>query len=125
MARFEFDDPDAFAEDDDPVAGGVGEAADGRIRAMIGSEGRLARLDLAPELLQHDRDGGTLLDSVTLAAEITKAVNTAIDDYVRHAAGVDTAEVTAELTQVGDAFKRAISEVTADLERAERRLDSR
>lgn len=98
---------------------GVGEAAGGWIRATV-AEGRLANLELSPLLL---RRGG--MDSSTLAVEVTNAVNAALHDLVRQAAVAatpDTTAVTAELDQVSATFARAIDEVTAELERAERRL---
>jgi hypothetical protein len=110
MARPEFEDDRLF---------GVGEAAGGWIRAVV-ADGRLADLELSPQLM---RRGG--MDSSTLAAEVTNAVNAALDDLVRQvtvAATPDTAAVAAELDQVNATFTRAIDEVTAELERAERRL---
>jgi hypothetical protein len=97
---------------------GVGEAAGGWIRAVV-AEGRLANLELSPQLLRRG------MDSSTLAVEVTNAVNAALHDLVRQAevtATPDTAAVTAELDQVSATFARAIDEVTAELERAERRL---
>jgi DNA-binding protein YbaB len=126
VARFEFDNRDAFADSDGtaPVVG-VGEAADGRIRAVIGVDGRLSKLDIAPDLLRHNRHGGTLLDCNTLAAEIAQAVNDAINDFARRATAPDTLATIAELSQIGDSFESAVNQVTAELERAERRLDGR
>jgi hypothetical protein len=73
-------------------------------------------LDLITGVLEH---GGTL------AAEITAAVNAAIDDLARRAAAGALADVAGELDQVSESFDRAIDAVTTELERAERRLDGR
>lgn len=99
---------------------GVGEAANGQIRAVV-ADGRLAHLEFSPTIM---RRGG--MDSKMLAAEVTSAVNTALDDVVRQVTKAQgTGSIAAGLAQVSASFARAIDEVTAELERAERRLDMR
>jgi hypothetical protein len=99
---------------------GVGDAAGGQIRAVV-TDGHLADLEISPMVM---RRGG--MDSRMLAAEVARAVNAAIDDLVRQStAGLGTGSVAAELAQVSVGFARAIDEVTAELERAERRIDTR
>lgn len=125
MSRFDFTVP----EDDSngPVVG-VGEAANGRIRAVAAADGTLRKLTIAPDLLRRTRDGGTFLDSRELAAEITQAVNTAMSDLVRRAAlaaapGPDA--FAGELAAVRTDLGRALNDVRAELERAERRIAGR
>lgn len=119
MSRFGFDD-----DEDHPVVG-AGEAAGGRIRAVVAAEGRLTKLKIAPELLRHNQDGTPVMDSATLAAEITAAVNVAIEDVARQAAAGLSVAAAAELDEVGAAFERSINEITAELERTERRIEGR
>ena len=128
MTRFEFEDSDAFAEEEaaytapgGPEAG-IGEAVDGQVRAVVSAEGRLTTVDISPDLLRHGRGGGTYLDSTALGAAITAAVNAAFDDLVRKTAA---APDTSGLADVGASFERSINEVRAELERAERRLEGR
>jgi len=101
---------------------GVGEAANGQIRAVV-EEGRLANLKISPTFLR--RNG---MDSTALADEVAAAVNAALDDLVDQTMldmQSDTGTVTAELDQVTDTLTRAIDGVRSELDRAVRRLDTR
>jgi hypothetical protein len=125
MARFDFTVPD---EETEGPAVGVGEAADGRIRAVIAADGRLRDLTISPQVLAHTRGGGTVLDSRALAGEITHAVNVAMDDLVRRrtlASVPNPAELKAELSHVKSDVDRALNDVRTELERAERRIADR
>jgi hypothetical protein len=118
---FEF----AVVPDEDDAVVGVGETAGGEIRAVAGPDGRVRELRISPALLRHSRQGRTVLDAATLAAEITAAVNTALDDLARRAAAGALGDLDAGLTEVNETFDRAINAVTAELERAERLLEGR
>lgn len=120
MTTFDF-----VPEDDDGQVVGVGETAGGEIRAVAGPDGRLRELAISPTLLRHSRHGTTVMDAATLAAEVTRAVNLALDDLARRAAAGALADVADDLDQVNESFDRAINAVTAELERAERRLEGR
>jgi hypothetical protein len=129
MTQFDFLLPENQPEEDaDGPLVGLGEAAGGEIRAVADAEGRVERLEISPGLLRHSRHGGTVVDSATLATEVTRAVNAALDDLVRRAAAASVPgahAVAGELNRVGADFQRAIDDVTTELERAERRLDGR
>jgi hypothetical protein len=118
-----------LTQPDDDTTGaapaGVGEAADGQIRAELARDGRLRMLTISPNLLRHNR-GGSALDSRALTAEITHAVNAAIDDLNRRTtqAAVPTALII-ELSQVKTDLDRAIDDARSELERAERRIADR
>jgi DNA-binding protein YbaB len=125
VSRFGFEEPDAVRGEDGPVVG-IGEAAGGRIRAEVAAEGRLSKLEIAPEVLRHNREGRPVMDSTALAAEITGAVNAAIEDAARRAATAAlSGSATAELNEVSATFERSIAELTAELERTERRIEGR
>lgn len=131
MARFDFeaeDDYEATSGSADGQLIGVGDAADGRIRARFAADGHLQNLDISPELLRHDRNGQPVMDSATFADEITRAINGAIDDLARtvaEKAAPGATEATAALNEIGVNFQQAISDARARLEQVERRLDTR
>jgi hypothetical protein len=125
VPRFDFTPPEDDAQG--PLIG-VGEAADGQIRAVVAENGKLRKLTISPNLLRHTRGGGTFLDSRTLATEITQAVNAAMDDLIRRtalAAAPDPAELTTELSHVKTGLDRALNNVRTELERAERHIVDR
>lgn len=104
---------------------GTGRAADGLIRAVVGADGRLSSLSLAPELRKLGR-GGPIMDSETLGTQIAAAVNAAMDDFdakVREHAGDVGDRLTADLDRIGEDFERALDQVANDIVRAERRLE--
>lgn len=113
MARFGF--TDLHDEAEEPVVG-VGVAMDGRIRVVVGADGRVCELTIAPQLL-----GRFSHDSAGLAEGITVAVNVALDDLDRHAAP-EPDGFAGELSRIGAEFARAVDGVRAELERAERRI---
>lgn len=51
---------------------GTGEAANGLIRAVVGADGRVSALSLAPELRRLG-PRGPVMDSETLATDIARA----------------------------------------------------
>lgn len=123
MPRYDFTPPDDDAQG--PLTG-IGEAADGQIRAVIAQDGKLHKLTISPNLLRHTRGGGTVLDSRALAAEITHAVNTAIDDLARRTTlATLPATLNAELSHVKTDLDRALNDARTELERAERRITDR
>lgn len=104
---------------------GTGEAANGLIRAVVGADGRLSGLSLAPELRRLGRHG-PVMDSVTLAAEIAAAVNAALDDLdakLRAHVGEFGDRLGADLDRIAEDFERALDQVATDIVRAERRLE--
>lgn len=103
--------------------GGQGTAANGRIEALVGPDGRLATLRLDAGLRKLGPDG-PVMSSEQLAAEIVTAVNTALDDWderLKSAAGGDLA---ARLDAMADDFERSLDQLSDDIFRAERRLDT-
>ena len=127
MVNYDFNVPD---EDDDTGArlAGVGEAAAGQIRAEVAEDGTLRELTISPNLLRHNRAGGTFLDSEVLATEITHAVNTAMEDLLRRtarASAPDPAALAEELSRVSTDLDRDLNDARTELERAERRIAGR
>lgn len=107
-------------------ASGMGEAANGLIRAVVGSDGRVSALSLAPELRRLGPRGTPVMDSETLAAEIAAAVNAALDDLdatLRAHAGEFGDRLGADLDRIAEDFERALDQVATDIGRAERRLE--
>ncbi len=106
-------------------ATGTGEAANGLIRAIVGADGRVSALSLAPELRRLG-PRGPVMDSETLAAEISAAVNIALDDLdakLRADLGEFGDRLGADLDRIAEDFERALDQVATDIVRAERRLE--
>lgn len=104
---------------------GTGEAANGLIRTIVGADGRVSALSLAPELRRLG-PRGPVMDSETLAAEITAAVNAALDDLdakLRTHVGEFGDRLDADLDRIAEDFERALDQVATDIARAERRLE--
>ena len=115
---------------DEKTAGitGSAESADGRIRAVISPDGRLRDLNIAPEVLQRGKRGDTAMDSATLATEITRTINAAFDDLVKRSATAampNLADAEAGLRTTASDVELELNRITADLERAQRRLNER
>ncbi|MQA87552.1 MAG: hypothetical protein GEV03_23745 [Streptosporangiales bacterium] len=105
---------------------GHGEAANGLVSVTVGSDGRLRTLHLDPQVMRMGQRG-PVMDSHTLAAEITTAVNAAIDDLqskVREGTGDIAGRLEADLDQVTGNFERALEQIDTDIARAHRRLQS-
>jgi len=107
----------------EPVTG-TGESAEGRVRAVATTGGRLARVELDPRALR--------MPSEELAGHLVTAVNAALDALAQAAAGqagsadvaapVDTAALAEQLRQVQEdgvrrmaAFTQGISAAMAQL----------
>ena len=106
-------------------ATGTGEAANGLIRAVVGTDGHVSALSLAPELRRLG-PRGPVMDSETLAAQIAAAVNAALDDLhtkLRAHVGEFGDRLGADLDQIAEDFERALDQVATDIARAERRLE--
>lgn len=104
---------------------GTGEAANGLIRTIVGTDGRVSALSLAPELRRLG-PRGPVMDSETLAAEIVTAVNAALDDLdakLRAHVGEFGDRLDADLDRIAEDFERALDHVATDIARAERRLE--
>ncbi len=104
---------------------GMGQAANGLIRAVVGADGRVSALSLAPELRRLG-PRGPVMDSETLAAEIAAAVNAALDD-LDATLWAHTGELSdrlgSDLDRIAEDFERALDHVSTDIARAERRLE--
>lgn len=104
---------------------GTGEAARGLIRVVVGADGRVLTLSIAPELLRlGPRE--FIRDSEDLAAEITAGVNAALDDLsaqLRAQVGMLGDRLGASLDQIAADFERTLDQVATDITRAERRLE--
>ncbi|RZU72999.1 YbaB/EbfC DNA-binding family protein [Micromonospora kangleipakensis] len=83
-------------QDDVVPPEGVGEAADGMVRAAVAPPGRVTALALDPRVMR--------MASESLAEEITRAVNGALADLQEKAAGAVPGQV--DLGGLGDQLRR-------------------
>ncbi|MFG1871326.1 YbaB/EbfC family nucleoid-associated protein [Micromonospora arborensis] len=99
----------------------VGEAADGRIRVTVGSDGRVSAVDLDPRVL---REG-----SEHLAEELRRAVNAALDGQDEAGATTepmpDLAAMTATVERLQDQGLRQMREITLAVSETMRKLHGR
>ncbi|MEU7803331.1 YbaB/EbfC family nucleoid-associated protein [Micromonospora arborensis] len=99
----------------------VGEAADGRIRVTVGSDGRVSAVDLDPRVL---REG-----SEQLAEEFRRAVNAALDEQDEAVATAepmpDLAAMTATVERLQDQGLRQMREITLAVGETMRKLHGR
>lgn len=81
---------------DEAESSAIGESADGRVRAEMGSDGRLRSLQIEPRLMR--------LGSEELAAHVVTAVNAAIDGLRSGSAPQvgDLSQLREQLQQVRD-----------------------
>lgn len=129
MEEFDYDYPDedifheadeAPVEQDGPV--GRAESADGLIRVVLGPDGRVQDLFLAPTLLSRGAD----VESAELAQRIKLTINDAFTDLAEQhaavaAAGLDTGGAGEKVAE----FRRAMDAMKAGVARVERRLAQR
>lgn len=104
---------------------GTGEAAKGLIRVVVGADGRVLSLSIAPELRRLG-PRGLVMDSEALAAEIAAGVNAALDDLgakLRAHVGEFGDRLGADLDRIAEDFERTLDQVATDIARAERRLE--
>ena len=104
---------------------GTGEAAKRQIRATVTGDGKLDELHLDPQLLRMGQRGPAT-DSATLATEVKKAVNAALDDLQQNmgdtaASALDDFETN--LDQIATGLDRTLDRIETDLARARNRLD--
>ncbi|MGC4744082.1 YbaB/EbfC family nucleoid-associated protein [Micromonospora sp. DT201] len=96
----------------------VGEAADGRLRVTVGSDGRVSAVDLDPRLL---REG-----SEQLAEEFRRAVNAALDGQAAAEAPTepmpDLAAMTATVERLQDQGLRQMREISLAVSETMRKL---
>lgn len=96
----------------------VAEAADGRIRVTLGTDGRVSAIDIDPRVL---REG-----SEYLAAELRQAVNAALDGQDDGAAATesmpDLAAVTATVERLEDQGLRQMREISQAVSETMRKL---
>ncbi|MEV4496651.1 YbaB/EbfC family nucleoid-associated protein [Micromonospora arborensis] len=99
----------------------VGEAADGRVRVTIGSDGRVSAVDLDPRVL---REG-----SEQLAEEFRRAVNAALDGQDEAVTATepmpDLAAMTATVERLQDQGLRQMREITLAVSETMRKLHGR
>lgn len=104
---------------------GTGEAGRGLIRVVVGADGHVLTLSIAPELLRlGPRE--LVRDSATLGAEIAAGVNAALDDLstqLRAQVGALGDRLGASLDRIAEDFERTLDQVATDITRAERRLE--
>ena len=98
---------------------GVGEAAQGRVRAKVGVDGLLERLELDPRALR--------LGSGELAGQITLAVRTAQEDWSakRDLGPLDQKMVVRRLDEMQADTDCGYARLMATLDETLRRLDGR
>ena len=96
----------------------VAEAADGRIRVTLGTDGRVSALDIDPRVL---REG-----SEYLTAELRQAVNAALDGQDDGAAATepmpDLAAMTATIERLQDQGLRQMREISQAVSETMRKL---
>ena len=96
---------------------GYGEAADGLVRA-VASGGRIDRVELSPRVMR--------MDSQTLAEEITRAVNAALDELrvsTAQARGVDLVALQQQVRQAQDEGVRRMALFTSAIQDAMARIN--
>ncbi|WP_433387894.1 YbaB/EbfC family nucleoid-associated protein [Micromonospora sp. KLBMP9576] len=96
----------------------VAEAADGRIRVTVGTDGRVSAVDIDPRVL---REG-----SEHLAAELRRAVNSALDGQDDGADAVepmpDLAALSATVERLQDQGLRQMREISQTVSETMRKL---
>ncbi|MER5337663.1 YbaB/EbfC family nucleoid-associated protein [Micromonospora sp. NPDC002717] len=98
----------------------VGEAADGRIRVTLGTDGRISAIEIDPRVL---REG-----SEHLAGELRRAVNAALDGQesaVDAEPMPDLAAMTATLERIQDQGLRQMREMSLAISENMRKLQQR
>jgi hypothetical protein len=110
-------DGDGDGAESEPIEG-VGEAADGLIRAVAVSGGELAGLYLDPAVMQ--------MSSATLAEEIVAAVNAAVADLQEQVSGAfgapDLDALAGQLKEVGEESNRQMGLFLDQLVEAQQRI---
>jgi hypothetical protein len=108
---------DGDGEESEPIEG-VGEAADGLIRAVAAAGGQLAGLYLDPAVLQ--------MGAAALAEEIVAAVNAAAVDLQEQMAGAfgapDLDALAGQLKEIGEESNRQMSSFLDALTEAQQRI---
>lgn len=98
----------------------VGEAADGRIRVTLGTDGRVSAVDLDPRVLREGAEH--------LAEELRRAVNAALDGQDDPAAAEpmpDLAAMTATVERLQDQGLRQMREISQAVSDTMRKLQQR
>jgi len=108
---------DADGAESEPIEG-VGEAADGLIRAVAVSGGQLAGLYLDPAVMQ--------MGAATLSEEIVAAVNAAVADLQEQVSGAfgapDLDALASQLKEVGEESNRQMGLFLDSLTEAQQRI---
>ena len=98
----------------------VGEAADGRIRVTVGTDGRVSAVDLDPRVLREGAEH--------LAEEVRRAVNAALDGQDDPAADEpmpDLAAMTATVERLQDQGLRQMREISQAISETMRKIQQR
>ncbi|MGN9916672.1 YbaB/EbfC family nucleoid-associated protein [Micromonospora palomenae] len=98
----------------------VGEAADGRIRVTLGTDGRVSAVDLDPRVLREGAEH--------LAEELRRAVNAALDGQDDPAAAEpmpDLAAMTATVERLQDQGLRQMREISQTISETMRKIQQR
>ncbi|MEU4713954.1 YbaB/EbfC family nucleoid-associated protein [Micromonospora purpureochromogenes] len=98
----------------------VGEAADGRIRVTLGTDGRVSAVDLDPRVLREGAEH--------LAEELRRAVNAALDGQDDPAAAEpmpDLAAMTATVERLQDQGLRQMREISQAISETMRKIQQR
>ncbi|MDH6461119.1 DNA-binding protein YbaB [Micromonospora sp. A200] len=98
----------------------VGEAADGRIRVTLGTDGRVSAIDLDPRVLREGAEH--------LAEELRRAVNAALDGQDDPAAAEpmpDLAAMTATVERLQDQGLRQMREISQAISETMRKIQQR
>ncbi|MGN9891487.1 YbaB/EbfC family nucleoid-associated protein [Micromonospora sp. L31] len=98
----------------------VGEAADGRIRVTLGTDGRVSAIDLDPRVLREGAEH--------LAEELRRAVNAALDGQDDPAAAEpmpDLAAMTATVERLQDQGLRQMREISQTISETMRKIQQR
>ncbi|MEH0824335.1 MULTISPECIES: YbaB/EbfC family nucleoid-associated protein [unclassified Micromonospora] len=98
----------------------VGEAADGRIRVILGTDGRVSAVDLDPRVLREGAEH--------LAEELRRAVNAALDGQDDPAASEpmpDLTAMTATVERLQDQGLRQMREISQAISDTMRKLQQR
>ena len=98
----------------------VGEAADGRVRVTLGTDGRVSAVDLDPRVLREGTEH--------LAEELRRAVNAALDGQDDPAAAEpmpDLAAMTATVERLQDQGLRQMREISQAISETMRKIQQR
>ncbi|NYF55393.1 YbaB/EbfC family nucleoid-associated protein [Micromonospora purpureochromogenes] len=98
----------------------VGEAADGRIRVTLGTDGRVSAVDLDPRVLREGAEH--------LAEELRRAVNAALDGQDDPAAAEpmpDLAAMTTTVERLQDQGLRQMREISQAISETMRKIQQR